>query len=55
MLANYLNTINHRNRSGVDLEMELEILKCLKKSLGNKVSTIHKLPAHMRRSVSSTL
>lgn len=39
VLTNYLNNLNNRKgRGGVDVEMELELLKCMKKSLSNRVS-----------------
>jgi cytokinesis protein len=38
VLANYLNTLAHRrSKGGVDVEMELQLLKCLRRSLNNKV------------------
>lgn len=38
VLANYLNTLTHRrSKSGIDVDMELELLKCLRRSLNNKV------------------
>jgi hypothetical protein len=38
VLANYLNTLTHRrSKGGIDVDMELELLKCLKRSLSNKV------------------
>jgi cytokinesis protein len=41
VLANYLNGLNHRRgRGGVDVEVELELLRCLKRSLGNKVGIL---------------
>jgi hypothetical protein len=40
VLSIYLNGITNRpNRSGADVELEFECLKCLKASLSNKVST----------------
>ncbi|WVQ98293.1 hypothetical protein IAU59_005416 [Kwoniella sp. CBS 9459] len=37
VLANYLNGVTHRKGQGpVDANMELELLRCLKRSLGNK-------------------
>ena len=38
VLANYLNGLNVRKgRNGIDVEMEIELLKCLKRSLSNRV------------------
>ena len=38
VLTNYLNSLNSRKgRGAVDLDMELELLKCMKKSLSNRV------------------
>lgn len=38
VLTNYLNNLNNRKgRAGIDVEMELELLKCMKKSLSNRV------------------
>lgn len=58
MLANYLNGLNHRRgRGGVDVEVELELLRCLKRSLGNKVGITHVLAsvrAHLGRWERST-
>lgn len=39
VLANYLSGLSaKKGRTGYDVEIELELLKCLKKSLGNMVS-----------------
>lgn len=58
MLANYLNGLNHRRgRGGVDVEVELELLRCLKRSLGNKVGLtlgLALIRAHVRRWERST-
>lgn len=37
VLANYLNNITQKRGAAYDTEMELELLKCLKKAIGNKV------------------
>lgn len=39
VMSNYLNTLTHRrSKSGADVEMELELLKCLRTSMSTKVS-----------------
>lgn len=43
VLANYLNTLTHRrSKGGIDVDMEFELLKCLKRSLSNKVGPFYR-------------
>ena len=37
VLANYLYNVTQKRGAAYDAELELELLKCLRKSIGNKV------------------
>lgn len=38
VMSNYLNGLTHRrSKSGPDVDMELELLKCLRTAMNNKV------------------
>jgi hypothetical protein len=40
VMSNYLNTLTHRrSKAGPDVEMELELLKCLRTAMNNKVGS----------------